>query len=462
MQKNRTSKEKNVKKNNIRRRFFSWIRLHNVKLLLVVILFLGFYLRANNINTWPRKGATFDEYAWTWLGINLIKEHVPVSWSPHPQYKEAKDITYQKTHFRVVKPFLEHPPLFGLVAGGFALSAGVKDMYSLDIGNIRGLALILGTFSIFVVYLFTSEMYSKKTALLSSLLYATVPTIVVGSRIVQNENFFIPFWLISLFFLSKYLKTKKTLYRNIAISICSLLILAKIPWIAGSLSILGILLFYKKYKDAAYVLIGVSIALIAYLLYGYLYDFDLFIRLWRLQAARYDITFDSIYALFQKPYLVDRFYTDGWIFFGWFSFVLLTLSQLKKNVFIILPLLSYFLIFLAGIPDEPGHGWYRYPFYPFLVIAIALFFKEYFMKNLIATFLLFVLIGTSLLQLTWEKTFGFSFIIFRAAILSWSYMLFPYISPFKNKLKFVKVVGYLWVVFFFLMNIWAVLIYNEQ
>ena len=140
----------------------------------------------------------------------------------------------------------------------------------------------------------------------------------------------------------------------------------------------------------------------------------------------------------------------------------MTFSQLKKHVFIIFPLLVYFLIFLAGIPDEPGHGWYRYPFYPFLIISIALFFKEYFIKNLTLTFLFLVFLGTSLLQLTWEKTFGFSFIIFRAAIISWSYMLFPYISPFKNKLKFVKVVGLFWLAAYFLMNIWAILIYNEQ
>ena len=43
--------------------------------------------------------------------------------------------------------------------------------------------------------------------------------------------------------------------------------------------------------------------------------------------------------------------------------------------------LSYFLIFLTAIPDEAGHGWYRYPFYPFLIISIALFIKEYFTKK---------------------------------------------------------------------------------
>src|SRR3989344_8727065 len=116
-------------------------------IMLVLILILGFVLRSHNLNTWPRLGATFDEYAWTWLGINLIQNRVPESWSPHPQYEKRKLIVYQKAYFYLVKPYLEHPPLFGLVAGSFALVSGVKDIYHVDLQHIRGLALLLGVLS---------------------------------------------------------------------------------------------------------------------------------------------------------------------------------------------------------------------------------------------------------------------------------------------------------------------------
>jgi len=453
------SKNNRKEKSRIKN-FLSKIRVD--RLLLISILLLGFYLRVHDLNTWPRKGATFDEYAWTWVGISLIQNHVPISWSPHPQYKDSKDIIYQKTHFRIVKPFLEHPPVFGLLVGAFALSQGVKDMYHLDISHIRGLALILGVLSIYLIYLLTSELYSRKTGLLASFIYSVVPTIAVGSKIVQNENFFIPVWLLSLYFLSRYIQVKKKRYRNIAILLCSVLILAKIPWIAGSLSLIGILIFFKKGKDALYAIGGIAFAFLIFAMYGYLYDWNLFLNLWKLQSARYDITFDSIFAIFQKPYLVDRFYTDGWIYFGWISMFVLFTKDLKKQIFVIIPFLAYFLIFLAGVPDEPGHGWYRYPFYPFFVISISLFLQEYFLKNFTMTFMFFVVVGTSLLQLTWEKAFGFSFLLFRVAIISWLFILSPYFSLFKPKVKFVKVLGYSWIVAVFLMSIWAVLIYNEQ
>lgn len=431
-------------------------------ILLAVIILLGLVLRADNYTTWPRQGATFDEYAWTWQGINLIQKGAPISWSPHEQYQNANSIIYQQTHFRIVNPFLEHPPVFGLVAGSFAMLNGASSMYDLELHQIRPLALIMGVISIVLIALFVKELYGKNLALLTALLYATIPSVVVGSRIVQNENFFIPVWLLILLFAAKYIHDKKIRYRNFAIALCMILVLAKIPWIAASISLIGIFLYYKKYKDAVLVFLGAIFSLIIFGIYGYIYDWNLFINLWKLQTARYDLTFNSIYALFQKPFLVDRHYTDGWIYFGWFAFILLLTQNIKKNIFVIAPFIAYFLIFLAGIPDEAGHGWYRYPFYPFLIISIALFLKEYFVKNLILTFMFLVFIGTSLLGLTWEVVFGYSFYVFRIAIISWLVVLLP-IFPIFNKFGFVsKRISYVWLICFFFMNIWASLIYNEQ
>ncbi len=430
--------------------------------LLFGILLLGFFLRVHNLYTWPRFGATFDEYAWTWQGINIIQKGVPTSWSPHPQYEEYKLIRFQNTPFRVVTPFLEHPPVFGIVAGFFALMNGADSMYDVSLQKIRPLAVVLGLLSILLVFLLTKNIYGYKTGLLASLLYATIPTIVIGSRIVQNENFFIPSFLLALLFTSKYLTTKRKLFRNLAIVICGILILAKIPWIAASISIIGILLFYKKYKDALALMLTAIFALVGFALYGYFYDWNLFINLWKLQANRYDITYNSIFALFQKPFLVDRHYTDGWIVFGWFAFILLLAQDLKKNIFIVAPIVGYFLIFLAGIPDEAGHGWYRYPFYPFLVMSIALFIKEYFIKNMLLTFFFLVVIGTSLFANTWEVVFGFSYYIFRISIISWFLILVPYIPRFKSNTKLIEIISYTWVFIYIVMNVWAVFLYNEQ
>lgn len=417
---------------------------------------MGLFLRYDNFRTIPRHGSTFDEFAWTWLGINLIQKQTPISWSSQPQYKDRFHLRYQGAAFWIVKPYLEHPPLFGLVAGSFALLNGAKDMYDVTLSNMRPLSLILGLFTIFMIFILTNKLYGKEVALISSLLFATVPTIAIGSRLVQNENFLIPFWLLSLYLVLKYLETKEKRFRNIAAILAGLLSLAKVPWLVVGLSLSMILSFKNKWRDA-FIVGAVTFAIfLLFVLYGIYFDKDLFMNLWKLQVARYDISFSGFFSVFKDPLLVDRFYLDGWIFFGWFSIVLL-LKDIKRNYFIVIPFIAYLVTYIFGIPNEPSHGWYRYPFYPFLLIATAVILIEELKKTsfLSVAFVLFV--GLTLLQNTWSNFFGFSYSVYRIFILL-SVMPFIYlIWKRKNNPKFMI----LWLILFTILNIASVLSYTE-
>lgn len=433
--------------------------------LFLIILFIGFNVRKHDMYTWPRKGATFDEFAWTWQGMNLIQTGVPMSWSRHPQYKNRKDIYYQKVPFTIVKPYLEHPPVFGLIAGSYALTHGAKDMYHVDLVNIRGFALLLGLLSIASVFLLTYELYGKHVAFIAMLLYATIPSVAVGARLVQNENFFIPVWLFTLYLITKFIKTKKWSYRVIAAVLCGILGLAKVPWLAATVSVVMILLYHKRYKDIVKLLAITIPVFLLYFVYGFYYGKEVFLGLWKLQLNRYDLGFLSIFALWQKPYLIDRFYVDGWIYWGWFSMVLLfsrLQKEFKQHIVIISGFLAYFLVFFAGVPDEPGHGWYRYPFYPFLIISIALFIKEHFAKNWLLTFMFLVTVGTTLMQLTWVQAFGFTYLIFRLCILGWSIVLLPQFTHYKFSGRVGRIVSFVWLGIFILLNVLAARTYTEQ
>lgn len=430
-------------------------------LVLIGILLLGFWLRSINYTVWPRHGATFDEFAWTWLGINLIQKGVPISWSSQPQYTHRHHLIYQKAAFWIVKPYLEHPPLFGLVAGSFALFNGAKDMYHVTINNIRPLSLILGVLSICIVYFLTLELYESTTALFAAILYTTIPTIVIGSRIVENENFFIPFWLLAIYCIRLYIRQNTKFLLYIAAIISGLLVLAKIPWLVGGFSICLILAYYQKWKDAFIVgCITIAIGLL-FLLYGFYYDKALFLSLWQLQLARYDISFIGFFSIFTKPLIVDRIYLDGWIYFGFFSLFLFA-QNLKNHIVILLPLLSYLFIYIFFIPDEPFHGWYRYPFYPFLIISIAVFLKEYFGKNQILTTFFLLLVGLPLFQLTWVQTFGFSYAIYRIVLFGFALPLITLFIHNKKLFRFTTILDYGWLGIFLFLNAWAIVLYNEQ
>lgn len=436
--------------------------IFNLKLIsIIAIVLLGFLLRYNNYTVWPRHGATFDEFAWTWLGINLIQTGTPISWSRHPQYKDIKIIKYQGAMFSLVKPYLEHPPLFGIVVGSFAIANGVSDMYHVTLAKIRPLALILGVLSIAMIFLLVKENYGVNLALLSSLLYATIPTVVVGSRIVQNENFLIPVWLFCLYLLSKYLKNGNKRIRNIAIIVASLMSLAKVPWFIVPISISLILAFKNRWKESFATFVISLLFFSLFIMFGIYYDKNVFFNLWQFQMARYDLSFDGLLAIFTTPLAVDRYYLDGWIYFGFMSMLLLA-QDFKKHIFIIFPLLTYLLIFIFAIPNEPGHGWYRYPFYPFLIISISIFIKEHFFKNQILTLLFLTFTGLALFQLTWFPTFGFSYFILRTAVVVFSLPMLTIFFKSKKLAKIAQILNSTLFVLLIVLNIWAVFLYNEQ
>lgn len=429
-------------------------------IILFIILGLGIFLRSANYTSTPRHGATFDEFAWTWLGISLIQNHEPISWSSQPQYKNRKYLIYQGAAFWLVKPYLEHPPLFGLVAGGFALLNGVKDMYGVTLDKIRPLSLILGGLSIVMIFLLANELYGERVSKLSALLYASVPTVVIGSRLVQNENFLIPIWLLSLYCLSIYLKKGQSIYRNLAFISSAILPLAKVPWLVASFSNILILSYKKRWKDVIRLSLLTSFFFLLFFAYGLYFDRQLFLNLWGLQVARYDISFSNVFSIFTNPLLVDRFYIDGWVIFGWFSMIYL-MRDFKKNYFILIPFISYLVLFIFAIPNEPMHGWYRYPFLPFLLISLAIFIKEEVLGEIglpTVVFLLFV--GLSLMFNTWEQAFGFSFLIYRLFILFLCLPLLSVILPSKETGKFGNIIVRLSLVMFLILDLFAIMNYK--
>lgn len=434
-----------------------------VSLLLLLILLFGFGVRYHNYTVWPREGATFDEFAWTFLGLSMWEKGVPTSWSPHTAYKKRVEyFNPQGAHFTLVTPYLEHPPLFGLVAGGFARMNGIMSFDDVNVAAIRPLALFLGVFSIFTVFLFVSAVYGDVVGLLASGIYAIIPTVAIGSRLVQNENFFIPFFLLSLYFAYKYIKHSLPKDLFVTIIICALLPLAKVPWVAAPLAVVAMFAYFKQWKAVLTVIVATAICFGGFMLYGFFLDTEVFLKLWRLQLARYDMAFDSLFVLFRDPLIVDRTFVDGWIYFGWVAMMLLLVKDIKKNFPVILGFLSYSVIFVFAIPSEPLHGWYRYPFYPFLAIALAVFLKEYLNRNYLVTAMLFIVTGLSMFAESWGRVFGFSYPVFRTYLAVVAVGALPGIFPKLERNTLFRWINLGILSIIILLSIWTILVYNEQ
>lgn len=431
-------------------------------LVLTAIMLVGLALRMHNYTVWPREGATFDEFAWTFLGISMWEKGVPTSWSPHKAYTNRVEyFNPQGTHFTLVTPYLEHPPLFGLIAGGFARLNGVTTFDEVTIAKIRPLALFMGTVAVFAVFLLASAVYGNLVGLIASGIYAITPTVVVGSRLVQNENFFIPLFLFALYFAYKYVR--KSFNRDLVMTVVlsAILPLAKVPWVAASVAVIGIFLVSKRRKAALIVGVSTAICFSGFFLYGYLLDKQVFLNLWKLQLARYDMAFDSVFSVLRDPLIVDRTFVDGWIYFGWGAIFLLLVKNIKANLPILFGFLAYAAVFIFAIPNEPLHGWYRYPFYPFLAIAIAIFLKENINKNYLATGVLIIIVGLSMLAESWGKVFGFTYTAYRIFLFVSGLSMLPVIYPDK-RVKSCSYVLQCCLIIVVCLSMWSIVRYNEQ
>lgn len=185
------------------------------------------------------------------------------------------------------------------------------------------------------------------------------------------------------------------------------------------------------------------------------YDAQLFTNLFLFQLSRYDISFAGIYSLFEDPLLVDWWFIDGWIFMGWFSLMFI-LKDYKKHLFLVIPVISYLILFMFAIPNEASHGWYRYPFYPFLISSLGIvLFQEYKNMSLLIVFVgLFV--GLSLLSNTWQGLFGFSYGVLRLFILFFTGSMFIPLW-FKKYSKYSRLIILLWLLLMIAGNIVTVI-----
>jgi len=152
----------------------------------------------------------------TFLGAFLRIYFPTVVW-------EAKNIRY-----RLVTPWFDHPPLFGLLVGLFALLGGAKTFFDCSLTIIRVPSLFLGIASIVLVYLLALKLSNLSIAIIASLIYATNPNTVFLSRLAISENLMIIFCLFIILLYWQYYQTKQKKYLYIAACLAGLACLVKV------------------------------------------------------------------------------------------------------------------------------------------------------------------------------------------------------------------------------------------
>lgn len=423
----------------------------------ILIIFLGVFLRFYHYEFFPIAGETADEYAWSHLGASLIQTGVPTSWSFFSAYEQnqMEGSPYQAPF---VSPVFDHPPLFGLIPGLFQSLAEISWQEQPSIKVIRLPLIILGTINLILFAFISTRFFKRKRWQLFSLaLFATLPMVVFSSRMVMAENL-----LQTLLLLSLLVITQKNLkFKSILILVISCLaILTKISGLVIPISIFIYFLFQKKYRQLIYPTIGAFLGLLFFAIYGFLYDWQLFLAVQTTQS-QLQIGLSTLHnRFFLEPAVVAKLFFDGWLIVGLISFAVVLFSEKvkKKKVKLLISFTLVHLFFLLlAVGERTEYGWYDYIIYPQLTLYTTLMFAEV-EKNsrilglIFVSLLLLPLLRLALISLGWY--YNFSNFVTRLVIIS-PLLLF---SPVILRPELFKKILWIFLLLFICLNI--IVIFN--
>lgn len=351
--------------------------------IVLFICILGYFLRHQNYAIVPIPGESRDEYSFAWLGLSLIEMGQPIATSGLESYiHDYKYINVDSIFhsFANSNPFpidsfwFDHPPLFSLIPGLYSYSQGISNFADVSVSIIRRPMLFLGVFNILLIIFLGTLIFSRQVGLIAGLIYATDPLIVISSRMVQAENLLLTIFLLAIIFYYLYHHTQKYFYFWVAVSLSGLATLVKLSGISVGFSLLLLTLILEskdKIKKSLAIIIGTGLITLFFPLYGYFYNWKLFLNVFFVNSDRYFRDgLAGFYWLISKTN-ITRTFLDGWVLLSWFClfFLSMKLPKLKKLWYLVIPLLAYLLVYL--IFGSEGYGWYKFPFYPFLFLSLS-------------------------------------------------------------------------------------------
>ncbi len=389
-----------------------------MKLIIIVIslLILAFALRFHNYAVYPQRGATSDEYAFAFQGISLLSKGVPIAWSAIPLYKDIKHLTIDGLYFPIVRPYMDHPPLFGLLVGAWALVRGEHTFEAVSLGTIRLVPIILAIISSYLLYIWGKRVYGAGVAMWSLAIYATGTLFAINSRIAVAESLLTVFFLLGLYIVSVLPKKPPVWQLLLLGGVCALALLTKVLGVVVFFSVV-VLCFLRGVgmRRLLWITLPYVLGLGVFYLYGRAYDEGLFWAIQTYQGGR-SVGPNALWMLLTNPIIVNKVYYDGWYFWGLFALGLASID-VKKNIMMTVPAFLYTLLLLASVNQMDVHGWYVIPLFPFLALAGGKLLSEVQQNVSFALGMLVVFVWLPLYRELYEIPFGIAPPVYRGFLL---------------------------------------------
>ncbi len=381
-------------------------------LIISIILILGALLKFYNYDVYPQRGATSDEYTYSFLGVSLLTKGVPISWSHFDGYRNREDLAIKGIYFPIVWPYFDHPPLNGLIVGAWSLLWGGDTFERIQLSVIRVVPIVLSTLSTLFVYLIARRRYGFRVGLWALLIYSTATIMVIHSRVVLAENLLTPLMLFALYFYDVKHKRIQSIHALALGIFAGLSFWTKEAGVSVFFILMALMIMDRIRRSLIINFILVSILIMAgYIWYGMYFDASVFWSIMTTQATR-DIGPKTLQYLLTTPIIVNKVYHDGWYFLGFLS-LFAGLSQAKNLRIILVPAFTYFILLLVILTQEAQMGWYLIPLFPFMAIATAYLLVESVEQVNWYVIVLPLFVGFSHMEHIYQNNFGLTVSQFR-------------------------------------------------
>ncbi len=425
-----------------------------------LIIFLAIMIRVWKADYYPIHNND-DGLFYVWAGTSsyknflkpasltiFVKDNPSLFW--HSQYNNTDVV--RRFALRLIQPFFDLPPLATFFIALPAKIFGFNDFAQIPHLLVRLPALLISILTLYLSYILAKNLFSKKVAFYTLLVYSFTPFFVFSQRQSYLENFLTPVILGSLIALRKYLQKPKKIWLAIILATSLIAGWIKVPGFGLFLITCFWLLKNRKIKPFFLNLCFGIISVALYLLYGALINWQGFAFTVFNQAAR-GIYLSSFVHIFTRPEFYEYF-PDGWYFLNFICMFSLIIQKWhdKKARFLCLNFIFwlFFILLTSGVNNNSP--WYRYPLFPFLSMATGYFLNLLMEKSNLMLMIPLFLFGFSNLDLL-GYSINITYLRFFYILIMTPYvlkLLFPKINPIK---KFAKIFSIILLCLSFSINI---------
>ncbi|TMC05653.1 MAG: hypothetical protein E6J41_21400 [Chloroflexi bacterium] len=328
---------------------------------------LALLLRLHGLAQAPVFTDDLDEIQFAWAGLNLIQHGDAITWSYYPGYPAYHAFSAFGVTVPVVHHWMDHPPLYSLLIGGWVWLLGARDMTGFNAVEVRLIPVACSTLTVPLVYLLGRRFIGAGAAMVGALLLATAPAAVLFGRVAEPESAQAVLLLVALLLTVRVLDGVTGPVTVTGLLLCAVAApLMKVSGIAVAGICAVILASSGRWRLTGVLVAAGAAGLVLFVVYGALVDWGQFVRTWGVQASN-RIGVMSAFDFLTAAAGMNRRLRDGWWLLGWIGLGLLAARNLRRReLFLVWPAAAYAVIMLvlAGEKEVEQYGWYRVIVYP--------------------------------------------------------------------------------------------------